>query len=176
MLRVIADHVDHWLSRWSLGRLLRDQQVVVQTTVEGCDVPFARTIVLWSGDATTQICGRRCPTAADCRCGLTANLEEWPARLCQHQAKVDAEAVSAFRRARRWSQGISLWLPAVVGFAASVPVALSGDMAMAALWLLVIPVALSTLFGLVLRITGRWLFRRAVSLGQSPPAPSTPGP
>ena len=162
--------VDDLLRRNSLGRLLRDQRIDVETKLDGHNTPFARTTVLWSGDITLQICSRRCDRTEDCDCGLTGDPGRWQSMLPVHQRDLDRQAVSAFRQARRLSLQLKTWIPVIAGSAILITQALEGQLLTAICWSLATALGLSALARLGLFLAERWLFRRAMSQGFLPQA------
>ena len=163
-LTALADDLS---CRSSVGRLLRNQRIDVETTLEGRNTPFARTSVLLSGDTTMQICARRCPSADGCSCGLTGDFARWHSVLLSHQRDLDRQAVSAFRQMRRLSRGLKLWMPVLAGTVVLVTGALDGDLIAAARSSLATMVGLSVIARFGLRQTQRWLFGRVLSGGLS---------
>ena len=166
----IGTFADDLLSRSSLGRLLRNQRIDVETSLDGHDTPFARTSVLWSGNATLQICARRCGPADDCACGLTGDPARWPSMLRAHQRDLDGQAVSAFRQARRLSRRLKLWVPVVTGASILITQSLQGSLLAAISWSVATTLGVSALARLGLMLAERWLFRRALSQGFLPQA------
>ena len=169
----VAALADGLSCRFRLGRLLRNQRIDVETALEGRKTPFVRTSVLLSGDTTTQICARRCPSADGCACGLTGDTARWHSVLPSHQRDLDRHALSAFRQMRRLSRGLKLWTPALAGAAVLTNGSLQGDLATAASWAIATTVGLSVVARIGLRQAQRWLFNRALLRGLLPTAPST---
>lgn len=163
----LAALADDLSCRSSVGRLLRNQRIEVETTLEGRATPFVRTSLLLSGDTIMQICARRCRLADDCSCGLTGDVAQWQLVFPSHQRDLDRQAVSAFRQMRRLSRGLKLWMPVLAGTVVLATGSLNGDLIAAACSSLATTVGLSVVARLGLRQTQRWLFGRVLSEGLS---------
>lgn len=121
MTQAIGEQLVVNASRAGLGQLLCHRRIDIISQLKGSRRPFARTTLSLSGDVTTMVCRRRCPSRQECDCGLTGHAERWSALLPLHRRRLETDAVSAFRGASRLAGAIGVWLPLAGGVIAFLP-------------------------------------------------------